>query len=94
MALLEEHRNTIYSYFVPHLGKEATQAMLSQFPARDVDEYVTKGDLAITEANLRAELHREMGALGDRLTNRMLTIAVLIVGLNASVNGIMLAAFT
>ena len=83
MALLEEHRNIMYNHFLPRLGKEATQAMLSQFPARDVEEPVTKEFLA-------AELHRELHALGDRLTNRMLTIAVLII----SATGIMLAAFT
>jgi hypothetical protein len=81
MALLEEHRNTIYNHSVTVVGKEAAQAMLSQFPARDVEEPVTKEFFA-------AELHREMRELGDRLTNRMLTIAVLIV----SATGIMLAA--
>lgn len=42
MALLEEHRNTIHNFFAPRLGKEATQAMLSPFPARDVEEPVTR----------------------------------------------------
>jgi hypothetical protein len=52
------------------LGKEATQAMLSQFPARDVEEPATRADIA----ELRAELHREMREWSDRLTTRMITI--------------------
>lgn len=56
MALLEKHRNEIYNYFVTRLGEEATQAMLSQFPARDVETPVTKADLAITRGDLRTEV--------------------------------------
>ena len=63
MALLEEHRNTIYNAFVSLMGKEATQAMLSQFPSRDLDEPVT-----------REFLRAELGELRDQLTARMLTL--------------------
>ncbi len=52
MAMLEEHRNAVYNYFAPRLGKEATQAMLSYFPARDVDEPATKADVALVRAEI------------------------------------------
>jgi hypothetical protein len=97
MAMLEKHRIEVYNAFVALVGEEAAQAMMSQFPARDVEEPVTKADLAVglaelrTEmADLRAELHRELQALGDRLTNRMVTVAG--VGL-AAITGL-LALFT
>jgi hypothetical protein len=41
MAMQEKHRSRIYTYFAPRIGEEAAQAMLSQFPARDVEEPVT-----------------------------------------------------
>ena len=67
MALQEKHRNTIYTEFAKTLGEEATQALLSQFPARDVDEPATKADLDLLGAQLRLEIV-------DKITNRMLTI--------------------
>ena len=67
MALQEKHRNTIYTEFRRTLGEEATQALLSQFPARDVDEPATKADLDLLGAQLRLEIV-------DKITNRMLTI--------------------
>lgn len=70
MALQEKHRNTIYTEFSKTLGEEATQALLSQFPARDVDEPATKADLELLGAQLRLEI----AELGDKMTARMLTI--------------------
>ena len=70
MALQEKHRNTIYTEFRRTLGEEATQALLSQFPARDVDEPATKADLELQSAQLRLEI----AELGDKLAARMLTI--------------------
>ena len=56
MAMLEKHRNVLYNHFAPQLGEEVTQALMSNFPSRDVEEPVTKADLAATEATLRLEL--------------------------------------
>ena len=52
MALLEKHRSVIYAHFVEELREEAAQAMLDQFPVRDVDELVTKEYLAHQIAEL------------------------------------------
>jgi len=56
MAMLEKHRNVLYKHFVDELGEEATQAMLAHFPARDVEEPVTRADLAAAATDLRAEI--------------------------------------
>lgn len=97
MAMLEEHRNAVYNYFAPRLGKEATQAMLSYFPARDVEEPATKADVGLAraeikavEARLQADIERSAREVTTQLTNRMLTVAGL--GL-AAITGL-LALFT
>ncbi len=89
MALLEKDRNTIYTEFTKLLGEEATQALLSQFPSRDVDEPVTKEHLDRRLAELTADLRGEIGSLNDRLTGRMLTIA----GLQTAAVGVLLTIF-
>ena len=63
MALLEKHRSVIYAHLVEHVGEEAAEAMLAQFPSRDLDEPVTKEFVALQIAGLRAELHQEIGLL-------------------------------
>ena len=83
MALQEKHRNTIYTEFTKTLGEEATQALLSQFPARDLDEPATKADLDLLGAQLRLEIV-------DKITNRMLTIG----GLGLAAMTGLLALFT
>ena len=93
MALQEKHRNTLYTEFAKTLGEEATQALLSQFPARDVDEAATKADLDLVRADLdlfRAEIRLEIAELGDKMTNRMLTIG----GLGLAAMTGLLALFT
>ncbi len=82
MALLEKDRNTIYTEFRKILGEEATQAMLSQFPARDVEEPVTREHL---DRRL-AEVRLEIAELGDKLTARMLAVA----GLQTAAVGVLL----
>ncbi len=67
MGLLEKHRSVIYAHFVEELGEEAAQAMLDQFPVRDVDELVTKEYLAQQVAELRLEMSRQT----ERLMTRM-----------------------
>ena len=67
MAMLQKHRSVIYAHFVEEVGEEAAQAMLDQFPVRDVDELVTKEYLAQQMAELRVE----MGKQTERLMTRM-----------------------
>ena len=56
MAMLEKHRNALYNHFAHQLGEEVTQALMSNFPSRDVEEPVTKADLTVAVADLRVEL--------------------------------------
>ena len=59
MAMLEKHRNALYNHFAPQLGEEVTQALMANFPSRDVEEPVTKADMALVRADLalvRADL--------------------------------------
>ena len=58
MALQEKHRNTVYQAFVPLLGEEVTQAVLAHFPARDVEEMVTKEHLDRRFAEQGVEIDR------------------------------------
>ena len=67
MALLEKHRSVLYAHFVEEVGEEAAQAMLDQFPVRDVDELVTKEYLAVQVAELRLEMGRQTERLMSRL---------------------------
>lgn len=75
MALSERSRTTIYHAFEPLVGDEAIEEMLSYFPARDVEEPVTKEYLdrrlaeldAGLRTGLRTELHREIGGLRSEL---------------------------
>lgn len=70
MALLEKHRSVIYAHLVEHVGEEAAEAMLAQFPSRDLDEPVTKEFVALQIAELRAEMHHELGLLRSDMLER------------------------
>ena len=74
MALSTRHRSSIFQTLSPILGEEEAEAMLSQFPARDLDEPVTKefvrAELADTRAERRAEIadvRAEVGGLRAEL---------------------------
>ena len=72
------------------MGEEATQAMPSQMPAREVEEPVTKEHLDRVAAELRAEIADRISEVGDKLFARMLTVA----GLQLAAVTILLKAFT
>ncbi|MGK2929626.1 MAG: hypothetical protein ACSLFO_08630 [Acidimicrobiales bacterium] len=57
MTLTAKHRNSIYLTLSPLIGEEETEALLSEFPARDLDEPVTKEFLRAELAELRAEIN-------------------------------------
>jgi hypothetical protein len=95
MALQEKHRTRLYAHLVDHIGEETAEAVLSQFPTRDLDEPVTKEFVALKVAGLRTELHQEVGQLRtdlhqqtERLLNRVQLCAALIVIALTVVNAI------
>lgn len=57
MALSEKHRSSIYQGLLQFLGEEEAQALLSQFPARDLDVPATKEFVRAEIADVRSELH-------------------------------------
>ena len=61
MALSQKHRNALYAHFLPTVGEEVTEALLSEFPARDGDDLVTKEFLRAEMAELRVEMHQLIG---------------------------------
>ena len=67
MALLEKHRSVIYDHLVEHVGEEAAEAMLAQFPTRDIDEPVTKEFIALQIAELRTEMHQLFSAADGKI---------------------------
>jgi hypothetical protein len=71
VALSEKHRSVIYAHLVEHVGEEAAEAMLAQFPSRDLDEPVTKEFVALQIAELRTEMHQEFGILRADLHQKL-----------------------
>ncbi|MBV6509386.1 MAG: hypothetical protein JJLCMIEE_02455 [Acidimicrobiales bacterium] len=63
MALSERSRSALFQGLTPIVGEEATAEMLGQFPARDVEEMVTREHLDRRLAELRGELRGEMAEL-------------------------------
>jgi Skp family chaperone for outer membrane proteins len=63
MTLSERSRATIFQHLEPLLGEEATEEMLSHFPARDVEEPASKEFIRAELAISRAEVQAEIGAL-------------------------------
>ena len=75
MPLTERSRHKLYETFTALIDDEtAVQEMLSYFPARDVEEPVTKdflraelqteiGAVRLEVGELRAEMHTEIGAV-------------------------------
>lgn len=87
MPLSERSRTTIYQALEPVVGEEAISEMLSHFPARDVEEPVTKEFLRAELAEVRAELSWTRGDLHDAmhrqtmwLMGAMITISGLTIG--------------
>ncbi len=63
MALTEKHRNEIYQHLAPAWGDDVTQAFLSQFPAREGEEPITRDFLRAELAELRTAISDQRGDL-------------------------------
>lgn len=78
MALDARHRSSLYLKFVPLIGEDDANALMSEFPASEAEEPVTKqflrAELAAVRgetALLRGELRSELSELETRLTVRL-----------------------
>ena len=74
MALAEKHRSVIYAHLVQQIGEEAAEAMLSQFPARDLDEPVTKEFVRAELSEARSDLLLEITELRGELRAEFATV--------------------
>ncbi len=63
MSLSEKRRSSIYLTLAPMLGEEEAEALLSQFPARELDEPVTKEFVRAEIAGVRTEMAEMRAAI-------------------------------
>ncbi|MDD9371306.1 MAG: hypothetical protein PV358_14400 [Acidimicrobiales bacterium] len=75
MALSTRHRSSIFQTLSPILGEEEAEAMLSQFPARDLDEPVTKEFVRAEIADVRAEIAQLEARINDRFREQTMWMA-------------------
>ena len=86
MALTEKHRNEIYRHLAPTWGDEVTQAFLSQFPAREGEEPITRDFLRAEMSDLRGELRAEMADLGKEMSDQRGELRTEMAGLRSDMN--------
>ena len=79
MPISEKSRSALYQGLTPIAGEEAVSEMLSQFPARDVDEPVTKDFL-------RAELNAATNKLLVWLMATIIATAALAVSVTVQLS--------
>jgi hypothetical protein len=87
MALTEKHRSSIYQKLIPVLGEEEAQALVSQFPARDLDVPATK---EFVRAEI-AEVHVEIAALRTEMHDLFRRQTVWLVGTMIAMGAVMAA---
>ncbi len=80
MALSAKHRSRIYEQLSPMLGEEEAEALLSQFPSRDLDEPVTKEFVRAEIGDLRTELRSDIADLRTELHDRLRELTMWVAG--------------
>ena len=96
MSLTERSRHKLFETFTALVDDEqAVEEMLSYFPARDVEEPVTKdflrAELQTEIGALRAELHNEIGSLRAEMLRIARTTQTWVISTGLSLAGLMLA---
>ncbi len=56
MALTQKERTELHQRLVPVFGDDASEHLMALIPASEQDQLVTRKDLLVVEANLRAEI--------------------------------------
>jgi hypothetical protein len=85
MALSQKHRSNLYQHLAPLVGEEEAEALLSQFPSRDLDEPVTKEFVRAEIAGVRADVTGEINALRADVTGE---ISALRADVTGEINGL------
>jgi len=70
MALDARSRSSLYGKFVPLLGEEDANALMSEFPSAEADELITEQFLRAELAELRTELRGEVSGLRIEMVER------------------------
>lgn len=72
MALTEKSRSALYVGLTAVIDdQEAVSDMLAQFPARDIDELVTKDHLRAEMADLRVEMAEGFARVSTEVSSEM-----------------------
>ena len=71
MALPERNRSALYQGLSTIVDEEAVQEMLSYFPARDVEEPVTKEFLRAELSGVESSIRTDISAMELRLNDRI-----------------------
>ena len=74
MALDARHRSSLFLKFVPLVGEEDANALMSQFPSSDADELVTKQFLRAELAELENRLTLRLGGALAAVTAVLATL--------------------
>lgn len=91
MALSQKHRSTIYRNLAPILGEEEAEALLSQFPSRELDEPASKEFVHAEIAGVRleiADLRTEMRTGFANVDAEFANVRTEMAGLRADIAGI------
>jgi hypothetical protein len=75
VALSQKHRSSLYQHLASLVGEEEAEALLSEFPSRDLDEPVTKEFVRAEIAEVRAEMHAGFASMNERLRQQTIWIA-------------------
>ena len=92
MALDAARRSSIYSKLVPLLGEDDANALMTEFPATEHDELVTRGHLHAEMAAVRAEMADLRGELRSGLAELRSELAQLEARLTTRVGAAIVAA--
>jgi len=71
VALTERNRSALYQGLSTIADEEAVQEMLSYFPARDVEEPVTKEFLRAELSGVESSIRTDISAMELRLNDRI-----------------------
>jgi len=79
MALDAKTRSSIFTKLIPVLGEDDANTLMSQFPASEADELVTKqflrAELAVLRGELRTEMAVQGGAFGEAMHQQTIRMA-------------------
>jgi len=94
MALTNKSRTAIYTGLSDFIEEEALEEMLTNFPARDIDEPVTRDYLAAQMSQMRTELTQidvRMAQIESRIQDRLASQTRWMVGMIIAVPAVTVA---